>query len=69
MESDINFKNNNPGAVRFGNFINYYEFHPAQNRIKMLPDHVWNFEHNNSIFCLDIGCNAGVSIYFSVNLK
>lgn len=60
-EKEINFKNNNPGAVRYGNFINYYQFHSAEDRIKMLPPNIWNTNQKQYV-CLDIGCNAGVSI-------
>ena len=27
----------NPGGARFGNFINYYEFNPPQERLSHLP--------------------------------
>merc|ERR1711971_1168784 len=27
-----------PGAARHGNFINYYEFHPPEERLRLLPD-------------------------------
>ena len=27
-----------PGAARHGNFINYYEFHPPEERLKLLPE-------------------------------
>ena len=26
-----------PGAARHGNFINYYEFHPPEERVGLLP--------------------------------
>lgn len=63
---ELNFKSNNPGAVRHGNFINYYQFHPAENRIKVLPtsEDIWNSE-GETFVCLDIGCNAGVIDQFS----
>jgi len=48
-----------PGAARFGNFINYYQFNPAGNRIVHLEDFV---ALNKTLpYCLDIGCNSGVS--------
>lgn len=56
-----------PGSARFGNFINYYDFHPADNRIKLLPKNYIEFisKSNNgtstSVVCLDVGCNTGVS--------
>ena len=50
---------------RYGNFMNYYSFHPAQERIQQLPEDIWaclhkNFEYN----ALDIGCNSGVNIIY-----
>lgn len=59
---ELNFKCGNPGAVQFGNFINYYQFHPPDNRIAMLPQNIWNFtlQKPNKCYVLDVGCNAGV---------
>ena len=56
-----------PGAARLGNFINYYQFNPAENRLKFIPeDFITKFniakDHNEEIRVLDIGCNSGVSI-------
>ena len=52
-----------PGAARQGNFINYYQFNPAEKRISLLPrdllKHAQNKEGDK--LCLDIGCNTGVS--------
>jgi len=54
--------NEDPGAARLGNFINYYRFNPAENRIVhlnhpvLLDESCQKFSH-----CLDIGCNSGVS--------
>jgi hypothetical protein len=31
-----------PGAARFGNFINYYQFNPPENRLKFLPANLSN---------------------------
>ena len=52
-----------PGAARFGNFINYYSFNPPENRMKNIPGDLLNrLEHTESpVTILDIGCNAGVS--------
>lgn len=63
--ADLNFKAGNPGAVQFGNFINYYQFHPPSNRIAMLPTDIWNLEikQDSRYHVLDIGCNAGVCMY------
>ncbi|RZC36532.1 Bin3 and/or Methyltransf 31 domain containing protein [Asbolus verrucosus] len=63
-ESKLNFKAGNPGAVQFGNFINYYQFHPPENRLKLIPLDIWN--ENKPFFGLDLGCNTGdltASIY------
>lgn len=56
---DLNFHGKNPGAVRYGNFINYYQFHPVENRLKLLPFHIW--KKDEAFFGLDVGCNAGVN--------
>lgn len=48
------------GASRFGNFINYYQFNPPENRLRLLPSHIWNIEHDKDVVCFDIGCNVGV---------
>jgi hypothetical protein len=54
-----------PGAARLGNFINYYQFNPAKNRITHLPKDLLNKylprSEEESTICLDIGCNSGVS--------
>ena len=55
-----------PGAARLGNFINYYSFNPAENRVKHLPPDLLqsNLKPRSSqspILCLDIGSNSGVS--------
>ncbi|KAJ8917454.1 hypothetical protein NQ315_005501 [Exocentrus adspersus] len=57
IDSDLHFKGENPGAVQFGNFINYYQFHPPEERIKLLPKTIWTSEE--PFTALDIGCNAG----------
>lgn len=61
MGSDnLSFIGENPGAVRYGNFINYYEFHPAADRINKLED-IWTPSSINNETCaiLDVGCNSG----------
>lgn len=58
MES-LQFNGDDPGAVRLGNFINYYDFHPPEERLKLLPNDVWLFRENQQYTCLDIGCNTG----------
>ena len=55
-----------PGAARFGNFINYYSFNPPENRLKFLPESLISLlavETNSAspVSILDVGCNAGVS--------
>ena len=54
-------KGKDPGAARFGNFINYYSFNPPENRMKNIPgDLLSKLEHTESpVTVLDIGCNAG----------
>lgn len=60
MESNtVEFKCNNPGIVQFGNFINYYKFHPPEIRIDLFPKHIWKTKDSDFI-CLDVGCNSGV---------
>ena len=54
-----------PGAARLGNFINYYQFNPAANRIVHLNDPQL-LNTSPPPYCLDIGCNSGVSTYFSL---
>lgn len=54
-----------PGAVRHGNFINYYDFNPASERLNLLPadESYWsvyrNTEESSPYLILDVGCNAG----------
>ena len=59
-------KDSDPGAARLGNFINYYQFNPPSERLSHLfPRKLVNeLEHcvnNESLVCLDVGCNSGVS--------
>ena len=68
MES-IQFLGDDPGAVTFGNFINYYQFHPPEERLKVLPNHFWTLSGAERFMCLDIGCNTGeltTKIYESI---
>lgn len=53
-----------PGAVRHGNFINYYDFNSAPDRRDLLPldDELWRTsteESQEPYLVLDVGCNAG----------
>lgn len=59
----LNFLNNNPGAVKHGNFINYYSFHPTEERTKLIPVDLFheNIERMQPFAALDIGCNVGVT--------
>ena len=52
-----------PGATRHGNFINYYQFHSADERVRQLPRAVLRRAATDSrkYVALDVGCNAGVS--------
>ena len=55
-----------PGAARLGNFINYYEFNPAEKRTSLIPQdvvrrHATRTREEGAAFIgLDIGCNTGV---------
>ncbi|ALC43113.1 CG11342 [Drosophila busckii] len=57
---------NDPGAVQYGNFMNYYQFNSATERVKLLPKaEVWSDEHEEPgevkpYLVLDVGCNCGV---------
>ncbi|XP_036225293.2 probable RNA methyltransferase CG11342 [Bactrocera oleae] len=59
----MEYRNNDPGAVQYGNFINYYDFNNAGQRLKLLPRDVWidteNPHSGEPYLVLDIGCNAG----------
>uniref|UniRef100_A0A034WMW8 RNA methyltransferase n=1 Tax=Bactrocera dorsalis TaxID=27457 RepID=A0A034WMW8_BACDO len=59
----MEFRNNDPGAVQYGNFINYYNFNNAGQRLKLLPRDVWigteSPQTGEAYLVLDIGCNAG----------
>lgn len=54
-----------PGAVRHGNFINYYDFNSVSERLKLLPTdrEYWSVyqtdDENTSYLVLDVGCSAG----------
>jgi hypothetical protein len=52
-----------PGAARHGNFINYYSFNPAEERIKGLPQFLWDSSGEEDLVCLDVGCNSGVRLH------
>ncbi|XP_051158227.1 pre-miRNA 5'-monophosphate methyltransferase [Leptopilina boulardi] len=54
-------KNVDPEGHRYGNFLNYYNFHSAEERIQQLPLNIWNSsdEVDYKFSALDIGCNSG----------
>jgi hypothetical protein len=59
----------NPGANLYGNFIDYYRFHPVKERMRQIPDDVYlSARPSNKYVALDIGCNAGVKSlsYFDI---
>ncbi|XP_034481696.1 probable RNA methyltransferase CG11342 [Drosophila innubila] len=60
-------RNNDPGAVQYGNFMNYYQFNSAIERVKLLPEKdIWLPSKNDTrqetepYLVLDVGCNCGV---------
>ncbi|KAJ9576959.1 hypothetical protein L9F63_006485 [Diploptera punctata] len=57
--NSLNFIGCDPGAVRHGNFINYYKFNSVDNRLKLLPEDIWTINNHGDLICLDIGCNSG----------
>ncbi|XP_026756952.2 probable RNA methyltransferase CG11342 [Galleria mellonella] len=59
-EEELSFMGTDPGAVKYGNFINYYSFHSAKQRIENLhPNMFPSLSPNEPLLCLDIGCNTG----------
>lgn len=53
-----------PGAAKYGNFINYYDFNSATERLNLLPleDNLWktsSVKSTDPYLVLDVGCNAG----------
>ncbi|VVD01819.1 unnamed protein product [Leptidea sinapis] len=61
MEPEIDYFGQDPGATKFGNFINYYSFHSANERIKNLSESMFPTITSNEkpVLVLDIGCNTG----------
>lgn len=47
-----------PGAVKYGNFKNYYSFNPVEKRLQLVPMEV--LPKKATLYALDIGCNSGV---------
>jgi hypothetical protein len=62
MAEELHFIGKDPGAVRHGNFINYYTFNSAKSRLQLLPTDLWKAKEGQNLVCLDIGCNSGVNI-------
>lgn len=58
-KSDLTFYGSDPGAVKYGNFINYYSFHNVKERVNNLHTQMFPVPLNNRLVCLDIGCNTG----------
>lgn len=57
---ELSFIGRDPGATKYGNFINYYSFHSTKERTDSLhPDMFKSPIKNQPILCLDIGCNTG----------
>lgn len=57
--NDLKFFGSDPGAVKFGNFINYYSFHDVSERINNLHPQMFPAPVDNQLVCLDVGCNTG----------
>ncbi|XP_032456153.1 probable RNA methyltransferase CG11342 isoform X3 [Nasonia vitripennis] len=58
-----------PGASRHGNFINYYQFHPAEERLRQLPRSIQQPRQRRKYVALDVGCNAGISYSQDLTLE
>lgn len=57
---ELSFIGTDPGATKYGNFINYYAFHSTKERTDSLhPDMFVSPIKTQPILCLDIGCNTG----------
>ncbi|XP_075152708.1 putative RNA methyltransferase CG11342 isoform X2 [Haematobia irritans] len=60
----FSYEYGHPGAVQYGNFINYYQFNSAEERLKLLPTEHWASDSNEQTdeyyLVLDVGCNTGV---------
>lgn len=73
MASDVKTEQDDffdPGAAQFGNFINYYEFNPPINRLSLFEEKFTDiFSHQQSVVCLDVGCNTGVRAVVKLYFK
>nr|XP_033326588.1 probable RNA methyltransferase CG11342 isoform X1 [Megalopta genalis]XP_033326589.1 probable RNA methyltransferase CG11342 isoform X2 [Megalopta genalis]XP_033326590.1 probable RNA methyltransferase CG11342 isoform X2 [Megalopta genalis]XP_033326591.1 probable RNA methyltransferase CG11342 isoform X2 [Megalopta genalis]XP_033326592.1 probable RNA methyltransferase CG11342 isoform X2 [Megalopta genalis]XP_033326594.1 probable RNA methyltransferase CG11342 isoform X1 [Megalopta genalis]XP_03 len=53
-------KREDPAASRHGNFSNYYDVRPVEDRLLQLPFDVWRpTQPGPKYVALDVGCNAG----------
>ncbi|XP_045766803.1 probable RNA methyltransferase CG11342 [Maniola jurtina] len=59
QNEELSFSGSDPGAVKYGNFINYYSFHSSKNRTNNLDPKMFPTAVNDIIICLDVGCNTG----------
>jgi len=63
QEGQVEVETKNPGAARFGNFINYYQFNPPSARLSLLPRDLLGQlslpATAAAVTVLDVGCNAG----------
>lgn len=61
LNSQSSGESKDPGAARYGNFINYYTFNPPENRLRNIPDDLVSMLDipDCPITVLDVGCNAG----------
>lgn len=60
-DKELSFIGGDPGATKYGNFINYYSFHSTKERTDCLhPDMFVPPVTTQPILCLDIGCNTGL---------
>ncbi|XP_071449133.1 pre-miRNA 5'-monophosphate methyltransferase isoform X2 [Hetaerina americana] len=58
--SSLTYLGTDPGASKYGNFINYYDFHPAKERLDGFPTNIWCVDKRDTRYaCLDVGCNSG----------
>ena len=68
----ISDRSDDPGASRYGSFINYYEFNPPKERLdllfpkKLLDQIDISSDCDKTLACLDVGCNSGVSRCYSI---
>ncbi|KAM3936151.1 RNA 5'-monophosphate methyltransferase [Leptodactylus fuscus] len=65
MDSSEPEDRQDPGAAQYGNFPNYYSFHPPETRISLLPPGLLlELLHRHgglqdTVLALDVGCNTG----------